>query len=185
MPAPEIPAGAVPEGDGIAVGSGPVRVDAYIDLLCPYCRAFEQRAGAGLDALIAEGRATIVYHPVAFLDRFSEGTEYSTRASAALGAAAEAGSFAAYKDALFAQQPEEGTPGLDDERLAAIGAEVGIADGSFVDDVLSGRFRPWTGFVTDRAVERGVTGIPTVFVAGERVDADAGPIVAAVTAAGG
>jgi protein-disulfide isomerase len=184
MASPEIPAGAAPEGDGIAVGSGPVRVDAYIDLLCPYCKAFEQRAGATLDALVAEGRATIVYHPVAFLDRFSEGTEYSTRASAAVGAAAQAGGFAAYKDALFAQQPEENTPGLSDEQLVRIGAEVGISDPSFADDVLSGRFRPWTEFVTDRAVERGVNGIPTVFVAGEQVDADGEPISAAVAAAG-
>ncbi|MDO8186587.1 thioredoxin domain-containing protein [Conexibacter sp. JD483] len=185
MAPPEIPAGAAPEGDGIAVGSGPVRVDAYIDLLCPYCRAFEQRAGATLDALVAEGRATIVYHPVAFLDRFSEGTEYSTRAAAALGAAAQAGAFPAYKDALFAQQPEENTPGLSDEQLTRIGAESGIADPSFADDLLGGRFRPWVELVTEAAVERGVNGIPTVFVAGRQVDADADPIAAAVAAAGG
>jgi hypothetical protein len=28
-----IPAGATPEGDGIVVGHGPVRVDAFIDFL--------------------------------------------------------------------------------------------------------------------------------------------------------
>ena len=36
-----LPAGATPEGDGILVGNGPVRIDAYIDFLCPYCRQFE------------------------------------------------------------------------------------------------------------------------------------------------
>ena len=33
-----IPAGATAEGDGILTGDGPVRVDAFIDFLCPFCR---------------------------------------------------------------------------------------------------------------------------------------------------
>ena len=40
-----VPAGATPEGDGIVVGHGPVRVDAFIDFLCPFCRQFELSSG--------------------------------------------------------------------------------------------------------------------------------------------
>lgn len=179
-----IPAGATPEADGIVVGTGPVRVDAYIDFLCPYCRLFEQNSGPALDRLVADGRIALVYHPVGFLDRLSAGTRYSTRAAAASGAAADAGSFAAFKDALFAQQPEEGGPGLSDEQLVELAAAAGIADPAFAASVAAGRYLGWSEGVTDAAVERGVDGIPTVFVAGERVDADGAAIVAAVERAG-
>ena len=40
-----IPAGATPEGDGVLAGNGPVRVDAFIDFLCPFCRRFELSSG--------------------------------------------------------------------------------------------------------------------------------------------
>ncbi len=40
-----IPASATPEGDGILIGHGPIRVDAFIDFLCPFCRRFELAAG--------------------------------------------------------------------------------------------------------------------------------------------
>jgi protein-disulfide isomerase len=179
------PAGTTPEGDGIAVGDGPVRVDAYEDFFCPYCRKFEQRSGPALDRLLADGRITLVYHPVAFLDRFSQGTRYATRAVAAAGAAAAAGGYVAFKDALFAQQPEEGTPGLTDDQFVALGREAGISSAEFADDVLSGRWLAWSEQVSERAAELGVNGIPTVLVAGEQVQPDGEEIAAAVERAQG
>ena len=59
-----IPAGATPEGDGIVVGHGPVRVDAFIDFLCPYCREFELASAPTLAGLVAGGRIT---HPAVAL----------------------------------------------------------------------------------------------------------------------
>jgi len=88
----EIPASATTAGDGIATGTGPVTVDAYIDFLCPYCRAFEQASGPGLDQLIADRAITLVYHPMAFLDDAST-TRYSSRAAAASACAADGGQF--------------------------------------------------------------------------------------------
>src|SRR5436305_12699615 len=100
--------------DGVAVSQGPVRIDIYEDFLCPYCRAFEDEAGETLDGLAADGRAEVVFHPVAFLDRLST-TAYSSRAAAASGAAAADGHFRPFARELFAHQPEEGGPGLPDE----------------------------------------------------------------------
>ena len=40
-----VPAGVAPEGDGVVIGAGPVRVDAFIDFLCPFCRQFELSSG--------------------------------------------------------------------------------------------------------------------------------------------
>jgi protein-disulfide isomerase len=44
-------------------------------------------------------------------------------------------------------------------------------------------YLPWAAYVTERAIERGVNGTPTVFVAGHPVPAHATAIEAAVAAA--
>ena len=115
-----IPAGATPEGDGIITGDGPVRVDAFIDFLCPFCRRFELSVGASLADLITGRLISLAYHPMNFLDHAST-TDYSTRAAAASGCAADQGRFLDYAQALFLRQPPEGGPGLADAELAGIG----------------------------------------------------------------
>ncbi len=175
------PTGVTAEGDGVAIGETGVRVDAYIDFLCPFCRQFEAASGDALKQMVAEQLITLVYHPLGFLDRLST-TAYSSRASAASGCASDGGRFVAFKDALFAVQPEEGGPGLSDEQLVAVGANVGLDVDSFGACVMAGRYLPWTAFVTERALERGVSGTPTVYVAGTPVPANARTIAAAVAA---
>src|SRR3984957_1584226 len=59
-----IPAGATPEGDGIITGNGRVRVDAFIDFLCPFCRQFELSAGPTLADLISETLISLAHHPM-------------------------------------------------------------------------------------------------------------------------
>jgi protein-disulfide isomerase len=175
-----VPAHATPSGDGIVVGSGPVQIDAFIDFLCPFCRMFEERSGSLLKRLLDDDVATLVYHPLGFLDRLSVPGGYSTRAASASAAASDADTFLPYKDALFANQPEEGGPGLDDEELVELGRSVGIDDPRFADAIFSGTYQPWVRFVTELAVERGVGGTPTVLVAGTPVPANPQTIAAAV-----
>lgn len=175
-----VPANATPEGDGIVVGDGPVRVDAYIDFQCPFCRMFEESSGATLDQLVGEGLISLVSHPMNFLDRAST-TRYSTRAAAASGCASDGGEFDAYADALFANQPPEGGPGLSDEQLIELGLGIGLDEG-FAACVAEGRYLDWPPYVTERAAERGVSGTPSVFVEGVPVAANARTILAAVGA---
>lgn len=172
------PPGAVENGTGIKVGSGPVQIDIYEDFICPACGQFEQQTGGTLDQLVSEGKVTVVYHPVAFLDRASS-TDYSTRSSAASGAAAEGGKFREYAKALFAQQPAEGSAGLSDDQLIEIGRSVGLGD-AFAQAVRDGKYKPWTSHVTDEASGDGVTGTPTVRVAGKDVQPTTQAILAAV-----
>ena len=47
---------------------------------------------------------------------------------------------------------------------------------------LAGRYLPWAAFVTERALERGVSGTPSVSVAGTPVPANTRAIAAAVAA---
>lgn len=125
---------------------------------------------------------TLVYRPLGFLDRVST-NHYSSRASAASGAGSDVGRFAAYKDALFANEPPEGGPCLDDNELVELGRSVGIDQPPFAklaDAVFSGRYVTWTSYITELALEAGVGGTPTVLVAGRAVPANPGTIEAAV-----
>jgi protein-disulfide isomerase len=172
-----MPAGTVEGGDGIRAGTGPV-VDLYIDFICPFCRRFEEAAGAQLESIAAGGLGSLVYHPLVFLDRLSS-TRYSSRAAAASGCASDRSRFIEYKNALFANQPEEGGPGLSDEELAELGVALGM-DPGFARCIGEQRYIEWAGFVTTRAIERGVTGTPSVFVDGIPVPADGASIVTAL-----
>jgi protein-disulfide isomerase len=167
----DVPDSATKLGDGIALGTGPVTVDAYIDFLCPYCREFELEAAATLNAMVARGAVTLVYHPMSFLDEAST-TRYSSRAAAAAGCAADGGKFADYTGALFTRQPREGGPGLPDTELIALGLAIGLTDEAFGACVRAGRYLDWPSYVTTQATERGVSGTPTVLVDGTPVDPD-------------
>src|SRR5580692_11064942 len=125
-----LPAGVTAEGDGIVIGHGPVRVDAFIDFLCPFCRQFELAAESTLARLVADRVISLVYHPMNFLDEAST-TNYSTRAAAASGCASDQGQFLQYTHELFVSQPPEGGAGLSDAELAGIGRAVGLADAAF------------------------------------------------------
>jgi protein-disulfide isomerase len=176
------PAGAVDGGTGLAVGDGPVKVDLYLDFLCPACRKYEEQAGPVLQDYVDEGRITLVYHPLNFLDRLSS-TDYSTRSAAAAASAADAGKLTEYVTALYQRQPPENGAGLSDDELISIGREVGITAPTFEADVESDRYHQWVEFVTAKADERGVRGTPTVYVNGKQVDNTVKALTAAVDAA--
>ncbi|BBZ47268.1 DsbA family protein [Mycobacterium parmense] len=174
-----VPRGATDDRTGVAVGTGPVDVHAYIDFQCPFCRQFELASGDSIDMLIDRQIIRFVRHPMNFLDAAST-THYSTRAAAAAAAASDAGRLHEYARALFEYQPPEGGPGLTDEELINLGQIIGVTDPSFPGEIRQGRYIPWPGFVTERALARGVGGTPTVFVQGEPIPARPDLIVAAV-----
>ncbi|MDM4722719.1 thioredoxin domain-containing protein [Micromonospora sp. WMMA1363] len=178
------PPGANDAGTGIVFGSGPATIDLYEDYLCPACKQFQQVSGETIDQLADEGKALVVFHPVAYLNRFST-TEYSTRASAAAGCASAGGKFREFTGILFERQPPEGGAQLSNGQLVDIGVEVGLDRGTFGSCVNDGTYRAWTEHVTAEASRSDVTSTPTILVNGQPV-ADRSPegIRAAVEAAG-
>jgi protein-disulfide isomerase len=176
-----VPAGATPEGDGVVVGTGPVRIDAFIDFQCPFCKQFELSSASTLAGLVADRLASLVYHPMNFLDAAST-THYSTRAAASSGCAADQGRFVEYAHALFVNQPPEGGAGLTDAELAAIGRSAGL-DTAFAACLSEGPYLDWPSYVTTRAGQAGVSGTPTVLVDGDMVTPEAEAIAAAVARA--
>jgi protein-disulfide isomerase len=147
-----------------------IRIDTYLDYMCPFCRRFERGYGKTLRELVNQGRITWVVRPVAFLDRLSNGTNYSTRSgAAAFGVAALAPeAFGAFHAALFAHQPREGSDGLDDAALADLAVGVGLGsehaghlqDRDYIRAILG---------ETEAALDLGVQGTPTVLATREGV----------------
>jgi protein-disulfide isomerase len=176
------PPPASADAGGVKVGTGPVTVDVYLDYMCPHCKDFEESAAATLGTLVSSNAATVVYHPLAFLDRFST-TEYSTRSAAAAGCAADAGKFVEYSKVLYANQPPENSAGLDDNKLIELAGTAGIDTGTFGQCVRDGKHTSWVDGVTEEATKRGVNGTPTVLVNGKKVEATPDAINAAVSAA--
>jgi protein-disulfide isomerase len=163
------PSAAADDGTAFAVGSGPVTVDVYEDFMCPACGTFEEATGPTLKQLAADGKITLRFHPVAILDRFSQGTEYSTRSAAAAAAAGQAGKFTELHDVLYANRPEENTTGLTDARIIELAASVGLTDATFVDAVNEGTYKPWATKVTETFSAKGFSGTPTITVNGEQI----------------
>jgi protein-disulfide isomerase len=174
----ELPAGATAAGVTVGNPTAPATIDLYLDFQCPACAQYEQQAGATIDQLVSSGQAKIVYHPVAYLNRFSS-TQYSSRSSAAAGCAADAGVLPRFARLLYSNQPPEGGDGLPDDQLVALGTQAGAGPG-FGTCVQDGRYSDWSRSVTDAASQAGVTATPTVLVNGREVAHTAEALRAAV-----
>ena len=175
------------EGGGFVVGQsgvagegasqdGAAELTVYLDFMCPICGAFEKTNGADLAQLREDGDVVVEYRPVAILDRASRGTQFSTRAATAAAVVANEApeAFVAFNDAMFAQQPAEGSTGLSDKEIADIAREAGvpddvagtIANGSYYrgDD----SFKHWVTAATEQATRDFAPqfGTPTVLLDG-------------------
>jgi protein-disulfide isomerase len=173
--------GGIPMGVDGAAGTendGAVEVGVYLDYMCPVCGQFEDTNGASLDQLRESGDVTVVLHPVAILDRFSTGSQYSTRAASAAAWVADRAPEAMneFNALMFAQQPAENTKGLTDEQIADLAEQAGVpADvaAGIADGTAAETFADWSATATslvtqDEALagERGF-GTPTVTINGE------------------
>ncbi|MDJ0321127.1 thioredoxin domain-containing protein [Pseudarthrobacter sp. PS3-L1] len=149
-----------------AVAGEPVKVILYIDFICPVCKQFESTYDENLTNLRNEGKITVEYRPLGFLDSRSS-TNYSSRAAnAAAAVAGEAPEkYKEFVDKLFAEQPAEGSAGLSDDELKKMASDMGVNIDSAVDDKT---YRPYVKFSTALAANIGVSGTPTVFVDGEQ-----------------
>jgi protein-disulfide isomerase len=158
------------ETGAIVVGTGENRLDTYIDFMCPVCNQFEQVYGSEIEGLVDDGSITLGVHPISILDRQSQGTEYSTRAANAAYCVASVDGAATlpFQQAMFANQPQEGTPGLTDEQILEIAGSVGVTGiESCVND---GTYKGFVTAMTEQTpVAPGAAGIgtPTIAVNGE------------------
>ncbi|MFD1211812.1 DsbA family protein [Arthrobacter sp. GCM10027362] len=173
----KIPAPAATGSDGSIVPAGvkaaakgqPAQIVVYADMGCPICKDFEAQYSGYLNGLVESGKATVEYRLATFLDRVST-TNYSSRAANAMACVADEKpeAFNTYLTQLFAQQPEEGGPGLDNATLARIAESAGAPGvSSCIED---GKFRPWAKFTNETFNKYQVGGTPTVYVQGKLWD---------------
>lgn len=154
----------------IHVGEGEQTLDTYVDFMCPICNNFEQVFGSTIESLVDDGTITLNIHPIAILDRYSQNTEYSTRAANAMYCVAVSDADAAlpFQQAMFGNQPSENSTGLTDDEIVAIAAGVGATD--VADCITGGTYKQFVGSITQQTpIQPGQTGIatPTVSINGE------------------
>ncbi len=165
----------------------PVTVDIYQDFICPYCGEFERANGEDIKALVDSGQIQLRIHPMNFLDSYSQGARYSSRAANALITVqkAEPDKTLAFNSALFANQPAENTTGLTDEEIAQLATSVGVS----AEVVATFTDYANVDFATkssDDAKKDGITGTPTILINGTKFSGNiltAGPFKQAVEAA--
>ncbi|MGR4010037.1 DsbA family protein [Leucobacter sp. 1207-22] len=116
----------------------PTQVSVFVDFMCPACGSFEQTFGEMLTEKVDAGEISLEVTPLTFLNRMSQGTNYSTRAANLFACTVSQQPEYAYElqsTLLSAKvQPAENTKGLSNEELVKLAKEVGIADTQeFVD----------------------------------------------------
>lgn len=169
---------------GVVLGnaSAPVTVTVVEDFGCPHCKVFEEDAGSLLAGYATGTDVKVEYRGIAFLDR-AFATNYSSRAlnaSACVAATSTTEVWKKFHDALFAEQPAEGSKGLDSGALASRAVAAGATVG---DCITRGTYLDWVKAQTDATLGHdGVEGTPTVFVNDVLVERPSAATVAAAVA---
>jgi protein-disulfide isomerase len=171
-----IPSGDEPTGTDLADYADTVNIVTYVDYACPICQTFEQTNAEQIEQLVAAGEATLEIHPIAILDRMSLGTRYSSRAANAAACVAnfEPEKYLDVSEALYANQPEENTSGLDTAELKQVVSDAGATSDDVASCISDKSFLDWTENATERSGTgplpntdvAAVTGTPTVLANG-------------------
>jgi len=175
------PGGAVAETPGLQPGATPtpnpqptgddvIRIQTFVDYMCPYCGLFEQTNAQYIQTLVDSGAASLEIFPISFLDRLSLGTAYSTRAANAFACVADEqpDKALAFHELLFENQPAESSSGLSDDQIIEFARQAGAKSTSVESCIRDQKFKGWVAAATERAQSvSGVTGTPTVIVNGQ------------------
>ena len=127
----------------------------YIDYQCPACLAFEETNLGNVAGWVQSGKATLELHPIAFLDRSSEGTRYSSRAANAAACVAnyDPDRYIFVAAALYQNQPAEGTTGLTNAKILSV-LKTAVASSSYAINadithcVNTEQFKKWVAAAT-------------------------------------
>ncbi|WP_453985518.1 DsbA family protein [Brevibacterium casei] len=156
-------------------------VTVFLDFQCPACKAFEDTNNSTLDKLVEEGTIVMEYKPIAILDRFSNGNEYSTRAANLVACVVDSQpeKTEALVEAMFAQQPEEGTSGRTDAELLKVATDAGIdtskplksdPEQTVASCVADQSFKKYITNTTQEALDSGVEATPWVLINGKKTE---------------
>src|SRR5690606_576114 len=111
--------------------------------------------GEYISSLLENGKTTVEIHPLAVLDRLSQGTKYSTRATNASACVANysPNQFYDFHNLLFANQPAEQSSGLSDDQLIDLATQAAVGSPDKVASCIKNQdFKKWVSDSTARAL---------------------------------
>ena len=158
-----------------------ISIRIYIDYFSPLGQTFDEVNGEQISIWVNSGAATLEVHPLAILDRDSQGTKYSTRAA---NAAACVANFAPdqyydFHTSLLASQPEENSAGLSDKQLVQLTLDANVNNTTKIRGCIQDQtFRSWVANARERALTgpipfsdvEAISDTPTVIVNGALYD---------------
>jgi protein-disulfide isomerase len=160
-----------PSPGATAVPAAPVKIITYVDYQCPYCAYFENANMDQIKGWLDTGVATLEVRPLSFLDGRGSPNEYSSRAANATACVAtySPNDYFAYSQALFRDQPEEGTAGPSNSELFGVAKNLGVDNAASVEKCITEKsFGKWILKTTDTAFTTPVAEAPSGFDLGRR-----------------
>jgi protein-disulfide isomerase len=169
--------------------SDTIAIVIYIDYFSPLGAAFEEANGSQITSWLETGAASLEVHPLAILDRVSQGTKYSSRAANAAACVANFSpdQFYGFHTRLLSAQPEENSSGLTDQQLVALTIQAQVKESTKVRDCIEDQtFAAWVSDARDRALTgpipnsdvSAISSTPTVIVNGNKYEGAANDSVA-------
>ncbi len=161
----------IPTGsNSISLGrdDAPVTVVEYADFQCPSCATFHFGAGAAIiEQYVKRGVVKMVYRDFPLLGQESFDAAYAARC------AREQGKYDAYRDELFEQTSKgagENSGVFSVQNLMQYAERIGMNKNLFSGCLASGRARDEVATDIAAGSDAGVSGTPTVFVNGEKME---------------
>ncbi|BCK58862.1 DsbA family protein [Nocardia wallacei] len=171
--APDAVSGSITDNGAIRIGKPGAKVTVRVvaDLQCPACQAFEQANGKVLEDAVQAGTAAVEYNVIAFLDKMSSGTRYSSRGANAAYCVAEADptKFLPWLSTMYQQQPPENGTGLTDEQIVQIAQAAGYTDPATAECITGDKYDKYVQRTTKDVLDEGIQSTPSVFVNGTAV----------------
>jgi len=159
-------------------------LEIYFDYHCIFCYQFELINLANIRAMVDNGEANVVLHPVAILNRATPRTHFSTRSVAAAGWIAQYAPehFLDFHEIMFNNQPNEAGGDMSNEEIASLamiaGVPASVAEG-IADGTAAQTYGQWAVSLTQVNVNKpnvlnaqGTFGTPTITINDVRWEGD-------------
>jgi protein-disulfide isomerase len=143
------------------------------DFRCPACKAFEAAYRPAIHELTGSGKLKVEYHLATIIDG-NMGGSGSRHAANAAACAQDAGTFTAYHDVLYENQPQEADDAFaKDSKLIELAAKTdGLDTPTFRTCVENGTHNSWVVKSNQAFQSGGFGGTPTVLLDGKNIYQD-------------
>jgi protein-disulfide isomerase len=153
-----------PDGRELGDANAPVSVEVFSDFQCPSCRKFATSVEPiVIQQYVASNQARLIYRHFPFLG------DESMQAARASMCAAEQDRFWEYHDVLFANWNGENKGAYKNEKLQAFASAVSLDMDAFTTCMNEDRYQSVIDQDYSLGKERGVKGVPSVYVNGKIV----------------